>query len=184
MSVPASTQANQGAFQFDRTFIGLTAFQTIFTVPAFGPARIDTVFFVADFGGLAVIAEAIVLRIRSDTGVTVFTQATAIMNADGTLGATQAWCTWARGATGSNQDPAPAPANVEGVTPYFFTLPLSEQTMPALTTVDVALYEDQDGGTGTMTLQDIAVTYTPDGATVANTTPDNVFPLLLPASTS
>jgi hypothetical protein len=55
--------------------------------------------------------------------------------------------------------------------------------MPALATVRVALYEDNDAGMGTMTLQNIAVGYTPNAGPVSSTTTADVFPLLLPQAT-
>lgn len=183
MSTPATTQASQGAFQFDRTFIGLTPFQTIFTVPAFAPALIESVYFVAAPSGGAIIAEALVLQILAPGGAVVFAQSTPIMNQDGTLGFVAAVCTWARGAVGVSAGPGMTPAATDVIPPVYNTLPLPEMTLPPGSTIEVALYEDNDGGTGIMTLQNVTVTYTPNAGPTSTTDLVDVLPLLVPTTT-
>lgn len=179
---PSSTQANQGVFTFDRTLIGLSDFQTIFTIPVGVPARVESVYLVADMGGLKIAAEAVVLQLVAPGEAIVWAQSTPIMDADGTLESTTAVCTWGRGGNDTAQLPAFAPAAIEGPAPIYNTMPMFDAVLPALTTVGIALYEDNDGGTGTMTLSGLTVTYTPAGTGTANTIPVTaVLPMLQPA---
>lgn len=184
MSTPATTQASQGVFSFDRSVIGLTAYQTIFTLPNIAPALIEAVYFEADPSGGDIIAEALVLQIVSPAGVVVFAQATPIMDPDGTLAFSQSVNTWARGATGVSVGPAMVPAATDITPPVFNSLPLPEMVMPPLTTIQVALYEDQNSGTGTMILSNIAVTYTANAGPVSSTVGADVTPFLLSTTNS
>lgn len=183
MSTPASTAAGQGVFQFNRATIGLTPFQTIFTVPNIAPVLIETVYFVADPGGLAVIAEALVLQIAAPGNAVVFAQSTPIMNPDGTGSASQAICTWSRGASGLSAGPSMTPLATDITPPIYNTMPLPEMVMPPLTTISVALYEDQNSGTGTMTLQNVTVTYTSNAGPVSTTGGPLGIPLYTDIST-
>lgn len=183
MSTPASTQASAGVFTYTRGVSGLSPFQTIFTVPNISPVLIESVYFLADFGGLDINSEALVLRIVAPGNAVVFAQSTPIMDPDGTGSYTQAYCTWARGASGTSGEAPMKPIAIDITPPIFNTVPLPDMTMPPLTTIGVALYVDNQNNPGSMTLQGVSVTYTPNGGPLATTDTPQGIPLLTDVST-
>lgn len=158
----AVVQASQGVqVTFDRSVVGPSAFMTLFTVPLAEPARIEAVWFHADFSGGAVSNELLVLQLALSDGTVVFTQPTPYAtdpDQDTMI------CSFARGNNDSMQLSGLAHPSSEAEAPPYVNPPLPPLVLPALSTVSVALFEIDSGNSGSCTILNPTVTYTPGGA--------------------
>lgn len=175
-------QASQGVqVAFDRSVLGASDFETIFTVPVGQPARIEAVWFHADFGGGAISNELLVLRLALADNTVVFTQPTPYVtdpDQDTMI------CSFARGNNDTMQLSGLAHPSSEAEAPPYVNPPLPSLVLPALSTVAIALFEIDSGNTGDVTILNPTITYTPGGIGTSQTTAVNLTPFLLPAADS
>lgn len=169
-------QASQGVqVAFDRSVLGASAFQTIFTVPVGQPARIEAVWFRADFDGGAISDEMLVLRLALADATVVFTQPTPYVT-DAAQSAMV--CSFARGNNDTMQLSGLAHPASEDEPPPFVNPPLPPLVLPALATVGIALFEIASGNMGTCTISNPTITYTPGGVGASQVAGPLGIPLL------
>lgn len=179
----ATVQASQGnQFSFARNVAGLTAPVTLFQVPVGEPARIDAVYLEAYTASVPFALEALVLSFTLADGTKIWSQPTPAFN-NITIGIVA--CTWFRGGQDSAQLAGFTPANVEATIPTYANPPLPETVLPALALITLALWEDNDDGTGTVVIQNPSITYTPGtGPTSSTEIVLNTQPLLVAGPSS
>lgn len=149
-------------------------------VPVGEPARIEAVWFQAIVSTATVGLEGFVLQFALSDGTVVFTQPTPVFNSEFS---TSLFCSWARGNNDTYQLPGVAIMPVEAALPEYANPPLPEMVLPALSTISIALYEASDDNSGTFTVVDPAVTYTPGVGPTSATAGAVGLPLLVDTST-
>jgi hypothetical protein len=152
---------------------------TIFTVPAATPSRIESVYIEPLFPDTTQHTELWELTFIDTAGLPIWRQATPMFGSSNSF--TSEHITWARGMTGTLDD-APVqvfiPPDTNGCA--LATLPLPDLVLPAGATLEIGLFEITDGGLPSITVTNIAVTYTPDSSGTAITTMGDLLPLLAP----
>lgn len=184
MTTPAaSSQATTPLVPtFDLSVPGLSPAQQFFTIPSAVPARIDSVYCRADYGGLTSNAEVFLLLFIDISGAISGVYPAPPVGS--TAGATEVFLTWARGNQEVAQFPAYQPQAEEGgEIPTFGNPALPDIVLPANSALAFQVFEDADNGAGTVAMEDIFIYYTPNAGAVATATTLDILPLLVPAAT-
>lgn len=172
--------ASQGvAVTFDRGTVGLTDPQQIFQVPLGDPARMEAVYFQAFFADSSPNAEAFVLTFAQADGSVVWAQPTPSFTGANDPSIV---CTWARGNNDTAQLPGFVSVVIEGSVPAYANPPLPDIVLPALSTISVALWEDSNDNSGSITVENVAVTYTVGTGPTSVTALPDLTPYLLPTT--
>lgn len=181
MTTPAaSSQATTPLVPtFDLSVPGLSPAQQFFTIPSAVPARIDSVYCRADYGGLTSNAEVFLLLFIDISGATSGVYPAPPVGS--TAGATEVFLTWARGNQEVAQFPAYQPQAEEGgQIPTFGNPALPDIVLPANSSLAFQVFEDADNGAGTVAMEDIFIYYTPAGVGTAQPVQFDLAPYLLP----
>lgn len=173
----ALTSSAQNVLVYDRTVPGLSPYQQLFQVPLGNPARIEAVWFFADFLDVAINDEAFVLSFNQADGSTMYTQQSPIIGSGVTL---TAQVSFARGNVESGQVPAEVAFSIEAAVSTFLGPPLPEAVLPALATVNLALLVLNDDNIGLCNVSPYAVTYTVGSGPTSDTVTTQGIPLLTP----
>lgn len=155
---------------------------TLFTVPSGEPARIESVYMKA-VCALTFDNITIDILLVDLSGVVLYRAGTPTLESGGSAIDT-VLLSWARGANGSNQLPVVVPTtSPAGQGMVVYSLPLPPMVLQALSTVQVVIDQESDGGIPAVTVSDISVAYTPGGQGTAQVAAD-VNPLLVPTTSS
>lgn len=152
---------------------------TLFTVPAFGSARVETVYLDAAFPDGTQHEESWELTLRA-LGPVVARIPTGVIGSSTSFISTR--LTFARDVAGTSETPPAVvyfPGDTNGTA--LVTVGIPGIVLPVGSTVELTLYEKTDGGLPAINITGIYVTYTPNAGPVATTSPGDTFPLLLPA---
>lgn len=152
---------------------------TLFTVPLGEPARVDTVYMQA-VTEIALTNTTFELLLVDASGVVLHREATPTL-IGGSPNVDTVQISWAIGSTGSNQQSPPLPlTSPTGSGLLIFSLPLPPLVLKALSTVQVTVARESDGGLPSVVLSDIAIAYTPGGGdTTTSEVVLNVQPILV-----
>lgn len=133
----------------------------IYTVIGTNEERIESVSLTVGYDAHVLPTDFYVLRIVSSAGLVVFTQATPVLKwASGTVGPATYELTWARFATGNDQQPPFQTDPDISANPLliFWTGPLPDVVLDANSTVTLERYAELEGGSLTVTADALTVT--------------------------
>lgn len=166
-----------GDIAFDGSTTGLYDAVQMWQVPAAYAALIETVYIEADFGGQASTGQTFVLSFQAPDGKPIWAYPAPQYSGDGSP--TPAIYTWFRGGQDSVQFPGWQPGvDDTDFEPGIAGPPLPNFYLPPLSFIAVAQYSVTTELAST--LSNMAVVYTPLGASSGGITADNLAPFLLP----
>lgn len=177
---PNVIQADGTIIEFDRSNPGLTDPVPIFTVPLATPARIEAVFCLMDTGNQTIASESLVLFMQQANGDIIWVGPSPTFIGQNVP---TGYVSWGRGNQESAQFAAYSVAADDDVPPLFSSPALPDIVLPAQATLAIAYNNQADTNTGTLTIRNLAVTYTPGAGPTSVTDSVQGIPLLTDVST-